>query len=632
MKQTTQNRVTESGDVFLYGVIGEPMDGLDASTLVEQLDALGNVPLTVHINSGGGFVFEGLAIYNRLAQHPEPVTVHIDGIAASMASVIAMAGDIVTMPENASLMIHNPWDISIGDSEQLRKDAKKLDGVKSSLVGIYSKKTGLTASRIKVMMNEETWLDAQTALDMRFVDQITEPARMAASIDLTAFNFRHLPNEVKDMSTKANQVDDAVKAERLRINSIRAFGTKLGMEDDTINELIETGVTVDQAKAQLADAWAEQVPQGNQINANRSIAGGGENTFDNPEFRVKAMSEALAARFAPIKPSEAAREFTNMRVLDMARYCLEANGLNTRHMSPGRTIQAALTHSTGDFSELLTGTGDRILRNAYEAAPAGVKMIARPTTAQDFRAKSKLKLGEAPELKEVRQGAEYTYGSMGEAKETYQLATYGRLFGITRQALINDDLGAFADAATRFGRAAAEFEAKFMADLFLSNPTMQDGTALFHADHGNLAGTGGTMTVATLDAARQGMRLQKGLDGKTPINTAPKYLLVPASLETLAEQLVAQISPIVADDVNPFMGKLQVIVEPRLDATSTTAYYLVSDYNVIDTLEYAHLEETQGPEFFMKEGWAVDGIEFKIRDDFGAGVIDWRGFYKNSGA
>jgi len=217
--ERTQNRVTATGDVFLYGVIGDEFDELDAATLVEQIDALGNIDLTVHINSGGGLVFEGLAIYNRLANHPAGVTVEIDGLAASMASVVAMAGDIITMPDNARLMIHNPWDLSIGDAEQLRKDAEKLDSVKQSLVGIYTKKTGLKASEIESMMDAETWLDAEQALAQGFIDEITEPDRMAACIDLAPFKFKHPPKEYTAMAEVTDPKPET-RAEKKRSSQI----------------------------------------------------------------------------------------------------------------------------------------------------------------------------------------------------------------------------------------------------------------------------------------------------------------------------------------------------------------------------------------------------------------------------
>ncbi len=626
-KNTVQNRVTPQGDVFIDGIIGDPADGLTSAILIEEIDALGDIDLHVFINSPGGDVFQGLAIFNRLANHSAGVSVEILGLAASMASVIAMSGDTITMPSNAMLMIHDPWTIAIGNAKDLRTDAAKLDMVKKSLVGIYTKKTGLKASEIEAMMQAETWLDAEQALAKNFIDQITEPDRMAACIDLSAFKFKHPPKEYTAMAEVTEPKEPETRAEKKRASGIMASikAAKLGV--DFATELIDSDLTLAQARDKIINQLADD--DSFEINGHINALPG--DTFDNPEFKIKAMAEGLAARYAPITPSELARAFAHMSTLDMARECLEANGLNTRGMSASRTIQNALTHSAGDFPNLLTATGDRILRQAYEAAPAGVKAISRSTTAVDFRAKSKLKLGEAPALQKVLPGAEYKHGTMLESKESYSVATYGTMFGIDRQALVNDDLGAFADASVRFGRATAEFEAKFMSDLFLSNPKMEDGTVLFHANHGNLASSGSVLTVASLDNARAAMRLQKGLDGKTPINTAPRYLLVPAALETIAQQMVAKIQPTTAADANPFSGQLEVIVEPRLDATSSTAWFLVADFAVIDTLEHAWLESTQGPEFFTREGWSVDGIEFKVRDDFGGGILDWRGFYKNAG-
>jgi len=301
-------------------------------------------------------------------------------------------------------------------------------------------------------------------------------------------------------------------------------------------------------------------------------------------------------------------------------------------MSRAQLVDRGL-HTTSDFPELLTGTGQRVLRLAYGALPSSMKRAFRASTAVDFRLKQRLQLGEAPELLKVNEHGEFTSGSMAEAKESYGLATYGRIFGISRQALVNDDLDGFGDMAARLGRAAAEFESQFLVTLITSNPAMGDGTALFHANHGNL-GTGGgsALSVTALSTARQAMRLQKGLDKKTPIDATPKFLIVPAALETTAEQLLIQITPAQPASVNPFVGKLDSIVEPRLDVVSQTAWYLAADPALIDTIEYSYLDSTNGPEVFMQDGFEVDGLQFKVRLDFGAGALDWRGLWKSSGA
>lgn len=347
---------------------------------------------------------------------------------------------------------------------------------------------------------------------------------------------------------------------------------------------------------------------------------------------VRLMAEALSARIGGPAPSEPAREFVRMGVPDMAARCLEARGISTRTMGKQQIVQRAL-HTTSDFPELLTATGNRTLRQGYESYPGGLRRICKESTAPDFRAKSKLQLGEAPELRRVLEHGEVTRGTMAESKQSYSLETFARIFGITRQALVNDDLGAFGSMALRLGRASAEFIASALASKLTSNPTMDyDTTPLFHADHGNLAGSAAAISIASLGAALKSMRLQTGLDGVTVIDVTPKYLIVPAALEVIARQYVAQIQPAQSSNVNPFTSNLDVVVDPRLDASSITAWYLAADSDVIDTIEYSFLESEPGPQIETRAGFDVEGIEMKVRLDFGCGVIDHRGLFKNVGA
>ena len=343
------------------------------------------------------------------------------------------------------------------------------------------------------------------------------------------------------------------------------------------------------------------------------------------------MAEALAARCGGVAPSEAAREFVRMTPVEMARSLLDARGVRTKQLSAGEVISRAMT-TTSDFPQLLASSGNRILQNAYQSYKGGLKRICRQSSIVDFRAKQVLNLGEAPSLELVNEHGEFSYGAPIESKLSYSLQTFGRIFAITRQALINDDLNAFGGMVAKFGVAAAEREAVQLVSLLTSNPTMSDGVALFHANHGNLAASGGAISVATLGAARKAMRLQTGLDGVTSIDCSPSFLIVPAALETVAEQFLATLSPTMSTEVNPFSGRLELVVDPRLDAKSATAWYLAADPGVIDTIEYAYLEGYSGPVIEARDGWEVDGTEFKARLDFGAGVLGHRGLYKNAGA
>jgi hypothetical protein len=403
---------------------------------------------------------------------------------------------------------------------------------------------------------------------------------------------------------------------------IRRIVRKANLGSHVADEIIDSGVEIEQARAQVFDRLVRNQESSQTFNA-VPYGGGGDNV-------VARMSEALAARFGGPAPSEAAREFRHMRVLDMARQCLEQRGIPTRMLSANQVVQRAL-HTTSDFTELLQGAGNRILRQGYDSYQGGVRRICRESTAPDFRAKQKLQLGEMAELLLIGEHGEVKRGSMAESKESYSLASYGRIFGITRQALVNDDLGAFGELTQKLGRAAAEFIAAQLAAKLASNPTMGDSVALFHADHGNL-GTPGAISITTLGEALKMMRLQKGLDGTTPIDVTPKYLVVPAAQEVLARQYVAQINATKASDVNPFTADLDIVVDPRLDAVSTTAWYLAADANSFDTIEYSFLESEPGPVIETRAGFDVEGIEMKVRLDFGCGVIDHRGLFKNAGA
>lgn len=346
--------------------------------------------------------------------------------------------------------------------------------------------------------------------------------------------------------------------------------------------------------------------------------------------RIDLMAEALASRFGGPAPSAEARQYLRLRVVDLAKHTLETRGIST-HLLSNATIVARALHTTSDFPTLLTETGNRMLRQGYESYQGGVRRICKPSTAPDFRAKTRVMLGEAPQLDQVLEGGEFKRGSMAESKESYRLATFGKVFGISRQALINDDLAAFTDLSTRLGRAAAEFVNGKLVDLLASNPVLNDGVATFHATHGNL-GTAAVISVTSLGEGLKLMRLQKGLDGKTPIDVTPKYLVVPAALEVVAKQNVKLFNPVTVATVNPFAGELEVVVDPRLDAKSAISWYLSADPGSFDTIEYSFLDGDNGPVIETRVGFDVDGLETKVRLDFGSGVLDHRGLLRNAGA
>ena len=185
-----QAKADQSAEISIYDEIG--FCGVTAKQFIGDLKAIDAMAIKLAINSPGGAVFDALAIYNALRQHPASVEVTIMGVAASAASIIAMAGDTVVMPENAFMMIHNPLNMAYGNADDLREMADVLDKIGASLVGIYAKRTGLPEDEIKALLDAETWLNAEEAVTKGFADELQAELKVAA-----AFDMERLPENVR---------------------------------------------------------------------------------------------------------------------------------------------------------------------------------------------------------------------------------------------------------------------------------------------------------------------------------------------------------------------------------------------------------------------------------------------------
>lgn len=408
--------------------------------------------------------------------------------------------------------------------------------------------------------------------------------------------------------------------------AIRSIATTAGLDSAWADSQIDSGADVTAARSAAFEAMTQRSAA--PIRTATVGASG-----DDPAAIQARQVEALSARMMGTAPTDAARPFMQMGLADYARDALTRSGtFGVVMMGREELLQRAM-HTVSDFPELLTGAGNRVLADAYRRAESPLKQLARQRTAADFRPLSTLKVGNFTKLEKVTEAGEIKALSTAEAKEGYSLETFGGIFSLSRKAIINDDLGAFARWGEMMGQAAAETEAGQLLALLTANAgagvTMGDGKALFHADHGNLAGTGAALSEATLDAARQAMRTQKMQDGKTPVNVVPRFLVVSPALETAAEKLLTSIQPNTTADVNPFGGKLSLIVELRLTGNG---WYLFGDPSTAPVLEYAYLSSAQGPQLSSRDGWEVLGREFRGTLDFGAGATDHRGAYRNAGA
>jgi ATP-dependent protease ClpP protease subunit len=195
----------KGAEIVIYDEIGA--FGIPAKTFLDELKALGPVAeLTVRINSPGGSVFDGVAIYNALKRHDASITVWIDGIAASIASMIAMAGDEVVMPENAMLVLHDPSGLVAGTASEMRATADALDKMAASMVAAYRDKSGRDDAEIEALMAAETWLSAEEAVARGLADRVAQPVKMAAHFDLS--RFHNPPPQLAAILTSSTPKED----------------------------------------------------------------------------------------------------------------------------------------------------------------------------------------------------------------------------------------------------------------------------------------------------------------------------------------------------------------------------------------------------------------------------------------
>jgi phage major head subunit gpT-like protein len=461
----------------------------------------------------------------------------------------------------------------------------------------------------------------------------------APSQTLDERNRLSLGDDPPDNTEEPNLRDVGATDERARVQGIRQACIAGRMSRAFEDKLIADGIELVEAQTRVFQELAkrdasDRGPRPGAGPASQVMVG------DDPLVHVRAgIENAIMHRVAPqfFKLEDIGRQYRGMSLLDVARSYLNARGTRTTELSKMELAGVALgitqrggMHTTSDFPLLLADVARKTLRAAYEEAEQTFKSIGRRVTLPDFKQSNRMQLGDAPALLEVKEHGEFTRGTIAEGKEILQLKTYGRVFAITRQALVNDETEAFSRVPMAFGRTARTLEADRVWAQITSNPVMGDGVVLFHATHGNLDATAAVISVATLGKGRAAMRVQKGLDGTTVLNINPKFLATPAALETTAATFLVQITPAQSSNVNPFAGLLTPLVEPRLDANSLTAWYLFAGPG-FDIIEYAYLEGEEGPAVEERIGFDIDGLEIKCRLDFDARVIDWRGVWKNPG-
>lgn len=687
-------RKDESGwNMSLRGIVGDDWDGFTDQQVQDVLEGIpANDSLTVYLNSPGGAVFQGIPIHNALARHKGHVRIVIDGLAASMGSDIAMAGDTVAMYPSSMMMIHNPWSISIGDSQVMRKDADMLDKVREALLGAYQGKSGQDRDTLIAMMDEETWLTAAEAVEWGFADEIIETDKddaQASIADLDLSILPNIPNNIAQMvaqhriaghprsarpapaAESSKQLTEAVmadpvktqaeptaaettttaenhqmdeskirdeatkagaKAERKRVAEIQRAVRAAKLDSAFADELVEAGVSVEDARAKIIDKWADQ-DNTPEIDNHAHV----ELVADAADKQRGAMVQAIMSR-AKVAKMDSSNEFRGMRTLDMARDSLDRAGVKTRGMTPMEVVAAAFTHSTSDFSVVLEDAMHKTLLNGYESVADTWRRFCAVGNLTDFRPHYRYRMGSFGNLETVNENGEFKHGTLSDAdREQIQGDTKGKLLSLSRKMIINDDLGAFLGVAQKMGRAAARtVEIDVYAMLAAnsgSGPTMGDGTTLFHADHGNLTSSGSAPTMTGFEAMRVLMAQQQDKDSNDYLDLRPSLWLGPIGIGGQARQTNAAEYDDEAQKnqrrPNISRGLVSDVVDtPRL---SGTAHYMFADPTDEPVFEVGFLDGEETPFLDVQDGFTVDGATYKVRLDYGVAAVGWRGAVKNPG-
>lgn len=433
-----------------------------------------------------------------------------------------------------------------------------------------------------------------------------------------------------DATQAEAKYNDGLEIGKKRVLEIQNQCRTAGLDEKVALEIASACNTVEEANSEIVKRYVENHKKKSpEITSHIRV----EDSASNMNY-MDAMANALLHRSNPsqFKLTEDGKLFRGMSLSDMLKSNLDKNGISYRGMTTNEMMRRGMMTSS-DFPILLDNVANKTLRAAYEQTPQTFRPLVREVTVRDFKPVIRVQLGDHPRLEKVNEHGEFTHAGLTEASESYSIDTFGRILAMTRQMLINDDLAAFTRIAELWGRAAADLESDVVWNLILSNPILSDGKAVFHADHLNFQApnaTKGKLDADTLSAARKALRTQKSLDGKR-VNVIGSWLVVPAELETTAEKLMTPIVPNKTEDINIFSNRYQIIVEPRLDEVSTSAWYIVASPMSFEGIEIAFLEGERGVQLDRQDGFSIDGVQFKARLDFGAAFIDHRSWYKNGG-
>jgi hypothetical protein len=343
------------------------------------------------------------------------------------------------------------------------------------------------------------------------------------------------------------------------------------------------------------------------------------------EYEPKGKAEK---RFVE-RHSDRARDYAGMGFVEIAAECIGHRG--NVYSAQRADILTRAFESTSDYPNLCENVLNKVLLARYELHMPTYRKIAAERPFNDFRPHPQVRAGEFPPLQPVSETGELMVGTSNDYGTNVSMTPYGVIFPISRQMLVNDELGAVDQILASAGRIVAIWENQTFFSMLLSNPTLtEDNTAVFASAHNNYVapGSGAAPSVSTYGSARQALRNMKTPDGNYYLDVKPGIFVTGSAQETAAEQMRSRILPMLTTSVNPFED-IDFVSDPSI---TTTAWYLFADPDEQPNFIFGNLKGSNGPRIRIFSPFGYQGLKISVEEDFGVGAIDFRGAYLNSGS
>ena len=652
--------------LHIYGVIGSRWDELDAASVKNRLAFEDeDSDLDIYINSPGGDVFAGIAIMSMVKRHKGKVTAHIDGLAASAATVVMLGADEIRMPANAMLMVHNPWMVVAGDYQEMAKASEDLEKIRDAMLAAYRAKTGKSDEELKALLDDETWMTAEEALEHGFIDAIDDEvveavlAQRLGTIDFT--DFKKAPEALTDVAKVGRRkiaamaarskgadmgenkntgslsapVQEAPQAQVVAVErpakptleQIEALCSRGNLEAADILAIAKSARDMNHARDLVIDALATktQTPTFSGVNASVTVSKDAADKFKEGAVDAILMRGGL-------KQHDTKNSFRGMSLMRLAEESVIQAGGRPDYTNRESLVKQSLGvkalggHSRSDFPEILKDAINKSVLIGHEQAGETWQQWCRTKALNDFREAPMVGLSAFDALEEVAENGEYKYGSISERGERIKLATFGKLLRVSRQMIVDDNLDQLTEAPRLMGLMAAQVPGDLAYGVLTDNANLNEtGQALFSATHSNTFND--VLGYAGLDALVTAMRTQTltSPDGSVRrLNISPQYLIVPPQLEVTARELMASTVTSAQNQANTFANRFQIIVDNRL-GDAAAQWYLAASPFANDTVVVGFLDGNPTPFVEEREMFDVDAIEFKIRLDCAAAAAGYRG-------